>query len=220
MPSFMSWFSIRNCPVRSDTLEQGRSASAPRVSYNRSFTYPSMMSSSTHTVFRLAHRNGFDGIQPFTEPIPVPSASEVLLKVRAVSLNYRDILIARSQYPFPMQDNLVPCSDMAGEVVQAGSLVERVEVGDKVILPLSLELLYGHVKDMKSTLGGPKDGVLREYIAVPEHVVVKIPKGAGQSWEQWASLITTGSTVWNAFYGGKPLMPGMSVLAQGMLLPL
>ncbi len=176
-------------------------------------------SPSTHTVFRLAHRTNFSGIQPFTEPIPTPFANEVLLKVHAVSLNYRDILIARSEYPFPMDDNIVPCSDMAGEVVDVGDFVSHLAKGDKVILPLSLDLLYGHVKDMSSTLGGPKDGVLREYIVVPGHVVIKIPAAAKQSWEQWASLVTTGSTVWNAFYGGKSLLPGMSVLVQGEFFP-
>jgi NADPH:quinone reductase-like Zn-dependent oxidoreductase len=178
---------------------------------------------ATQTVYRLAHRNGFDGIRALTEPIPTPGPHEIVLKIHAVSLNYRDVLISTSAHPFPMPDNIVPCSDMAGEVVQVGSSVEgaKFAVGDKAILPISLELLYGAVKDMSSTLGGPEDGVLREYIAVPAHAVVKLPNNAMEKlgWLDWACLVTTGGTVWNAFYGGgKTLKPGMSVLVQGIFL--
>lgn len=172
----------------------------------------------SQTVFRLPTRTGIDCLQSFTESIPNPNPHEVLIKIRAVALNYRDILVATSKYPFPMSDNLIPCSDMAGEIVQVGeeaAAEHELSVDDRVILPLSLALLYGHVKNMRSTLGGPKDGVLREYIVVPGHVIIKVPPGSSQSFEQWAALVTTGSTVWNAFYGYKPLMPGQTVLIQG-----
>ncbi|KIW99525.1 uncharacterized protein Z518_11264 [Rhinocladiella mackenziei CBS 650.93] len=168
----------------------------------------------SQTVFRLTSRNGFDGLQAFTEPIPSAGKHEVLVKVRSVALNYRDIAIATSKYPLPVKDDVIPCSDMAGQVTQAGDLVDEISVGDAVVVPGSLALLYGPLKDALNTLGGPKDGVLREYIVVPAHAVVKLPNSS-HSFNQWAALVTTGSTAWNAFYGYTPLKPGQTVLVLG-----
>ncbi|KAE9362791.1 NAD(P)-binding protein [Stipitochalara longipes BDJ] len=169
---------------------------------------------TSQTVFRLISRTGFSGLQAFKEPIPVPSAHELLIKIRSVALNYRDTAIATSKAPFPVKDNLIPCSDMAGEVVQTGDLVKGFAIGDEVVAPINLSLLYGPCKDLSDTFGGAKDGVLREYIALPAHAIIKLPKSA-HSFEDWAAIITTGSTVWNAFYGNTPLKPGDTVLVLG-----
>lgn len=90
-------------------------------------------------------------------------------------------------------------------------------VGDAVIAPINTFLLYGTFLDKHAadTFGGPKDGVLREYIALSVNVVVKLPKSS-HSFTHWAALVTTGSTVWNAFYGNKALKPGDTVLVLGM----
>jgi NADPH:quinone reductase-like Zn-dependent oxidoreductase len=178
------------------------------------FTPPSLNMSS-QTVFRLTSRDGFDSLQSFIKPIPVIDRHEVLIKVCSVALNYRDIAIATSTYPLSVKDNVIPCSDMAGEVVQIGELAQGFATGDKVIAPMNLSLLYGPCKDVSDTFGGPKDGVLREYIALPAHAIIKLPKSS-HSFSEWAAVVTTGSTVWNAFYGNMPLEPGDTVLVLGM----
>ncbi|KAI0384112.1 hypothetical protein F5Y04DRAFT_293472 [Hypomontagnella monticulosa] len=169
---------------------------------------------SSHTVFRLTSGNSFERLQAFKEPIPAIDKYEVLVKVRSVSLNYRDVIIATSKYPLPVKDNVVPCSDMAGEVVQVGSLVDSLSIGDRVLAPLTPSTLYGRIKTVLDTYGGPIDGFLKEYVALPAHILVKLPE-ASHSFAQWASLVCTGSTAWNALYGGTPLTPGETVLVQG-----
>ncbi|KAH7020228.1 hypothetical protein EDB80DRAFT_870819 [Ilyonectria destructans] len=169
---------------------------------------------ASHTVYRLTSRDGFDGLQAFTEPIPTAGKYEILVKVRSVALNYRDVAIATSKYPAPVKDQVIPCSDMAGEVVQVGDLVDGFSVGDSVISPVSHVMLYGPAKSHLHTLGGLKDGVLREYMALPAHAIIKLPKSS-HSFTQWASMITTAGTAWNALYEYAPLKPGQTVLVLG-----
>lgn len=176
---------------------------------------------SLQTVFRLTSRNGFDGLQAFQEPIPTARAHEVLVKIRSVGLNYRDVAIATSTYPLPVKDNVIPCSDMAGEVAELGEGVTSFSIGDAVISILNSTLLYGTLKDVvdggSETFGGPKDGMLREYIALPAHAIIKLPKSS-HGFIQWAAMVCTGSTVWNAFYGNTPLKPGDTVLVLGRIV--
>lgn len=174
---------------------------------------------SSQTVFRLASRDGFDGLQAFTEPIPTVDKYEVLVKVRSVALNYRDVAIATSTCPLPVKDQVIPCSDMAGEVAKVGGLVNGFSVGDSVLAPLNPSLLYGPLKDASDTFGGPKDGMLREYIALPAYAIIKLPRSS-HSFTQWAAMVCTGSTVWNAFIGNTPLKPGDTVLLLGMDISL
>jgi NADPH:quinone reductase-like Zn-dependent oxidoreductase len=69
------------------------------------------MSSKKQTVYRITERKGIDYLQAFQEDIPKINQHEVLIKIHAVSLNYRDLVIINNKYPFPMKDNVVPCSD-------------------------------------------------------------------------------------------------------------
>ncbi|KIW51784.1 hypothetical protein PV05_10470 [Exophiala xenobiotica] len=172
------------------------------------------MPPQTQTVFRLTSRNGFDGLQAFKEPIPTIGDYEVLVKIRSVSINYRDIAIAHDKYPLMVKDQVIPCSDMAGEVVGVSSQVEDIFIGDNIVAPISSSALYGPVKEDRNTLGGGKDGVLREYIVLPAHTVIKLPKSP-HTFSEWAALVGTGTTIWNCFYGYVPLKPGQTVLIQG-----
>ncbi|KAJ9134455.1 NAD(P)-binding protein [Pleurostoma richardsiae] len=170
---------------------------------------------SSQTVFRLTSRDGFQGLQPFKEPIPAAGRHEVLVRVRSVALNYRDVAIATSTYPLPVRDNVIPCSDMAGEVAEIGDLVTGFTVGDRVLVAVSPSYLYGTVPvDATDTFGGMIDGMLREYITLPAHTVIKLPKSS-HSFSQWAAIVGTGTTVWNSFYGSTPLKPGDTVLFLG-----
>lgn len=169
-------------------------------------------------VFRLTgDRKSFDELQSFQEDIPTISNREVLIRVRAVALNYRDFAISTSQYPFPVKDKVVPCSDAAGEIVEVGSAVaKQLAVGDTVIGTFDPTNLYGPQQNWNHGQGGPVDGVLRQYVVLLAEAVVKVPADASLSHAQWASLVVTGVTAWNALYGNVPLKPGQSVLFQGM----
>ncbi|CZR62994.1 related to zinc-containing alcohol dehydrogenase [Phialocephala subalpina] len=171
---------------------------------------------SSQTVFRFPSGDGIDSLQTFIEPIPIIDKNEILIKVRSIALNYRDVAIATSTYPLPVKDQVIPCSDMAGEVTQVGDLVTRFSVGDSVLAPINPAFLYGPLKDeyASDSFGGPKDGMLREYIALQAHAVIKLPKSS-HNFADWAAVVCTGSTVWNAFYGNTALKPGDTVLLLG-----
>ncbi|OAL32021.1 hypothetical protein AYO22_00891 [Fonsecaea multimorphosa] len=168
------------------------------------------------TVFRLTLGKGLDGLQAFKEPLTAIGDYEVLIKVHSVAINYRDIAISRGIYPLAVKDNVVPCTDMAGEVLQVSKQVDNLSVGDAVVAAISSSTLYGTVKDQDHTLGSTQDGVLREYIVLPVHQVIKLPKSS-HTLTEWSAMVATASTMWNCFYGSSPLKPGQTVLIQGMM---
>lgn len=175
---------------------------------------------ATQKVFRLpnqSERTSHKAIKESLEPIPQISSYEVLINIKAVSLNYRDIVIANGKYPFPVKDKAVPCSDGAGVVEEVGESVKNFRKGDRVIGSFDPTNLYGPQLDWNSGLGGPLDGNLRDYITLPATSVVKIPEENNLTFSQLASLVCTGTTVWNAFYGNQPLIPGQTILFQGKL---
>jgi NADPH:quinone reductase-like Zn-dependent oxidoreductase len=141
-----------------------------------------------------------------------------LVKIKAVALNYRDLVISDGTYPFPAKDQVVPCSDGAGEVVDIGGAVSSVKKGDHVIGSFNLTHLYGFQPDHGQAQGSAVDGVLCQYVAIPEQAIAVIPKTANLTFPQMASLVCTGVTAWNALYGNIPLKPGQIVLFQGVYL--
>ncbi|RGP76058.1 alcohol dehydrogenase [Fusarium longipes] len=170
---------------------------------------------STQQVFRLPQRTSLQDLAVQVERIPEPAPHEVLIRIRAVSLNYRDFVVAIGKYPFPVKDNVVPCSDLAGDVVRAGSQVENFAKGDRVVVAFDLNALYGVISDWHHSLGGGYDGALREYIALPSSSLVKIPTESTLSYAQLSAIVCTGTTAWNALYGNVPLKPGQFVLFLG-----
>ena len=171
---------------------------------------------SQQKVFRLPSKGaGYAALEEKTEAIPRVAAHEVLLKIHATTLNYRDLVIANGGYPFPVQDNVVPISDGAGTIVEVGSAVSGLQKGDWAIANFDISNLYGPQQDWEHGLGGPIDGMLRQYAALPASAIVKIPKTTKLSWGQLAGLVCTGTTAWNSLYGNIPLKPGQTVLFQG-----
>ncbi|TIC69036.1 hypothetical protein E3Q02_01064 [Wallemia mellicola] len=177
---------------------------------------------ATQKVFRLpnqSERTSHKAIKESLEPIPQTSSYEVLINIKAVSLNYRDIVIANGKYPFPVKDKVVPCSDGAGVVEKVGDSVKNFKKGDRVIGSFDPTNLYGPQLDWNGGLGGPVDGNLRDYITLPATSIIKIPEENNLSFPQLASLVCTGTTVWNAFYGNQPLIPGTGgVSITGLIL--
>jgi NADPH:quinone reductase-like Zn-dependent oxidoreductase len=171
---------------------------------------------STYKVFRLQSPGSHENIKQSTEPIPTIEGNEILLKIRAISLNYRDLTIAKGRHPYPLKDQVIPCSDAAGEIAEVGSRVEGFKVGDRVVASFDATHLYGPQQNWNHMHGGPVDGFLREFAALPATAVVKIPDEAKLSFAQMAGLVCAGVTAWNALYGNIPLKPGQTVLFQGM----
>ena len=149
-------------------------------------------------------------------PTPEPGRGQVLVRLRAVSLNYRDLLIAHGHYPFAVNlDRLIPVSDGAGEVVALGEGVRRFRGGERVAGIFSQSWLGGaQVADMWQTaLGGAIDGVLSEFQVFDEAGLVTLPDAL--SFEEGATLPCAAVTAWNALYGLKPLVAGQTVLTLG-----
>ena len=98
----------------------------------------------THKVFRLHGQSSHHDLKQAEETIPIIDKYEVLIRIRAVTLNYRDYAMAHGKYPFPVKDQVIPCSDAAGDIVQVGSMVEGLKVGDRVIGTFDVSNIYGH----------------------------------------------------------------------------
>ena len=162
---------------------------------------------------------GFDKLALVNLPTPSPnhlSASQVLIRIRAVAINYRDLLMVRGLYDPRLEKGRVPCSDGAGEVVAVGSAVRSVKPGDLVCGAFLQNWHDGPVTSakMRGALGGDADGMLRQFAVLDETGVIKAP--AGYTAHQAATLPCAGVTAWNALFEGPvPLKPGESVLVQG-----
>ena len=166
------------------------------------------------TTFRVTDRNSIEDIKSFVEDVPTAGPHEVLLEIKAVSLNYRDLAIANGSYPFPVKKNVVPVSDCAAVVIAIGPKVSNIAVGDKCLVAFDGTNLYGQQKDWEGGHGGPVDGFLRQYAAVNDSYVIKVPP-TDLSYPELASLVCTGVTAWNALYTVAPTKPGDVILVQG-----
>ncbi|KAF4127046.1 Zinc-binding dehydrogenase [Phytophthora infestans] len=171
---------------------------------------------SSNLVFRHTDRTSHRTLRVESEPRPEIGPDEVLVQIRGVTLNYRDTIVANGTYPFPVKDDLVPCSDGAGVVLELGADVKNLQLGDRVIANFDVNNLDGLTPGLeRESLGGNVDGVLRQYIALPAQVITKVPEKCGISFVQMASLVASGVTAWNALFGVLPLKAGQTVLFQG-----
>jgi len=171
--------------------------------------------SQTQKSWFVAGQKGFDSLEFKDAPVPELGDKDVLVKFRASSLNYRDLVIPLGKYPFGVTDNVVPASDGAGIVERVGKNVTRFKQGDKVVALFNQGHLGGSLdnKSVATGLGGTIDGCLREYGAFDENGLVAKPENI--DFRQAATLTCAGLTAWNALYGLKPLLPGDYVLTQG-----
>ncbi len=158
---------------------------------------------------------GLDNLKRAERLAPEPGADEVMIRVRAVSLNYRDLLIAQGKYNPHMTLPRVPLSDGAGEVVSVGAEVTAWKPGDRVVVPFMPGWLDGEVSAAKaaSALGGDVDGLLREFATVRADALLPIPAHLG--FEQAATLPCAAVTAWNGLFVTGHLRPGQTLLLQG-----
>lgn len=158
---------------------------------------------------------GLDGLRAAERPDPRPGWHQVVIRVRATSLNYRDQMVVTGNYfGGPVTRNLIPLSDGAGEVVAAGEGVTRFKTGDRVCGTFFQSWISGPMTERHPALGSPLDGTLAEYIALSEDGVVPMPKNL--AFEEAATLPCAGLTAWNGLMvSGKPVRPGDTVLCLG-----
>jgi alcohol dehydrogenase len=156
--------------------------------------------------YRFDRLEGLDALTRHEEARPKPQRGEVLIRVRAVSLNYRDIAIPCG---------LIPCSDAAGEIAETGAGVHTLKPGDRVVSSFHARWFGGRPPAgiMKESYGNGRDGWLTEYKVVSQEAVVKIDDRL--SFEEASTFPCAGVTAWNALSGPQPIGPGDTVLTQG-----
>jgi NADPH:quinone reductase-like Zn-dependent oxidoreductase len=164
--------------------------------------------------YQLTAQSGPDALACVKLPQPQPKARQVLVRVRATSLNYRDLMVADGRYgrsPLP----LVPLSDGAGEIIALGEGVTRWKVGDRVAGTFFQGWLTGPLRrDVSDTaLGGALNGMLAEFVALSEEGVVAIP--AHLSFEEAATLPCAGVTAWQALVTRGKVSADETVLLLG-----
>ncbi len=157
---------------------------------------------------------GIDSMEFVERPTPEPGPGEVLVKIHAVSFNYRDLLVVKGLYNPRMALPRIPCSDGAGEVIATGQQVTRWKPGDRVAGIFMQNWLDGPPTPAKvrGALGGDIDGMLTEFAALHESGMVRIPEHL--SYAEAATLPCAAVTAWNAL-ANATLMPGATILIQG-----
>ena len=173
---------------------------------------------TTQKLYRL-HK--FEGIDSLTlhnaEPVEQPKRKQVLVRLHAASLNFRDLLISSGRYGASFPSGLIPLSDAAGEVVQVGPEVNSLKIGDKVCGTFYEAWTDGEVSDENTrlALGGSVPGVLSQYRVFEESALVKFPSHL--SWEEAATLPCAAVTAWFSLAenGIHNVGPGNTVLIIG-----
>jgi len=174
-----------------------------------------MTSTQTSKAAQITPGGGIESLAWGKRPLSDPGEHEVRIRVRAVSLNYRDLAIASGHYPLTHSRPLLPVSDGAGTVDAVGSGVTRVRIGDRVSANFVRDWVSGTFgpAQQASSLGGEVDGMLADYVVLPEHALVPIPESL--SFPEAAALPCAGVTAWNALIFHGRVQAGHTVVVQG-----
>lgn len=167
-------------------------------------------------VFQIQDDWGMANLKVADRPLPQPKAGQVLLRMRASSLNYRDLVVPERGYgSFTGTLPLIPVSDGVGEVVEVGPGVSRVAVGDRVCPTFFQGWIAGEpdLPRMKPSLGGPIDGTMAEFMCLSEEGVVKVPAYLDDL--EAATLPCAALTAWSALMTYGKVKAGERVLVQG-----
>jgi len=163
----------------------------------------------------IAGSSSLDGLRRCERPDPEPQSTQILVRIRAAALNYRDLLIARGHYMGgTLAANIIPLSDGAGEVVAVGAAVSRFRVGERVASTFFRGWLDGPPRAPLVSLGAPPaDGVLAELVVFDERDAVAVP--AHLSWAGAATLPCAAVTAWRSLVDLGRVAPGETVLLLG-----
>lgn len=167
-------------------------------------------------VWQIARPGSIDGLELTERDRPRPGPHQVLVRVRATSLNYRDLMVAKGAYARGgVAPGLIPLSDGAGEVAEIGPGVARVREGDRVAAIFMQRWLAGELtsEGSASALGGAIDGMLAEYVLLHEDGLVHLP--AHLSFEEGATLPCAAVTAWHALVSFGQVKAGDTVLVLG-----
>jgi NADPH:quinone reductase-like Zn-dependent oxidoreductase len=165
-------------------------------------------------VYGIRRGAGIEGLVRATRASAALAPHDVRVRIRAVALNYRDLMVARGDSGVPGLD-IVPASDGAGEVIEIGSAVTRFRAGDRVIGAFFPDWHDGAPDTAKvaRALGGSADGVLAEEVVMDENAWVAMP--AHLDFVEAATIPCAAVTAWHALFALDPLKPGDSVLLLG-----
>jgi NADPH:quinone reductase-like Zn-dependent oxidoreductase len=167
-------------------------------------------------LFQLGNLGSLDALKLTEAPEPRPGPGQVVVRIRACSLNHRDLNVVSGGYTsHALKPGAIPLSDGAGEVTDLGTGVTRWKAGDRVAPIFVQRWLGGELKleYMPSALGGPSDGVLAEKIVLSEDGLVRIPSHL--TFEQAATLPCAAVTAWNAAIVRGTLKPGQTLVTLG-----
>jgi NADPH:quinone reductase-like Zn-dependent oxidoreductase len=148
-------------------------------------------------------------------PDPVPGRNDIVIRMRAAALNFRDVAMLRGKYHIGVSPPLIPLSDGAGEVVQVGEAVTRFRIGDLACPTYLPDWHHGPIEAsrVRRRLGGPTDGVLTELMRVHESEAVRAPSHLEAT--DAAALPVAAVTSWRVLYRIGALRPGETLLVQG-----
>ena len=165
--------------------------------------------------YQLDRFESLDGLIRHDREVPRPGPREAIVRIRARSLNYRDLLIVNKRYPVPGRSGVVPVSDGAGEVVAVGEGVTRVAVGDRVAATYFPRWRDGRfaLEMVAEQFGCTRDGMLAEFVVADEEALVTVP--AHLSYEEASTLPCAGVTAWSALTGSRPVLASDTVLTIG-----
>jgi NADPH:quinone reductase-like Zn-dependent oxidoreductase len=165
--------------------------------------------------YEIQKYGGLEGLKLVDRPLPEPDERDVVVQIRAASLNYRDLVVIRGQYDRNPREGRVPLSDAAGEVISVGSAVTRFKVGDRVAGCFFQGWPSGRFEAAmhRTALGGPIDGVLMEQVKFRQEGVVHLPEG--YSFEEGSTLPCAAVTAWQSLIVRGQLVPGETVLLLG-----
>jgi NADPH:quinone reductase-like Zn-dependent oxidoreductase len=176
------------------------------------------MSTATKVKVRAYELSGdfsIEALKVAERSLPELKPNEVRVQIKAVSLNYRDLLVIKGLYSRNLKLPLVPTSDGAGEVVEIGELVSRVKVGDRVAGIFMQRWIAGscNAAASQSSLGGAVDGMLADQVILNEEGLVHIPSHL--SFEEASTLPCAAVTAWNALNASGQIKSGETVLTMG-----
>lgn len=165
--------------------------------------------------YQIGDQKGLNSLFLAEVDVPKPGAGEVLVRMRSVCLNHRDILILSGKYGPARPETRIPVSDGVGEIAQLGQDVSSFAEGDRVVMPHFVDWIDGSFSPtvFGHDLGVTHDGWLAEYLVVPAHALVRVPDNLTDA--QAAPLAAASLTAWNALNVVGKMKSSDAILSLG-----